>query len=160
MSDRTNGVTRRHRCQLRKGTHTHTDGNSRSPAAFLGADLRHVWQRLEEHGISCRRYTSRTIFCTLPLLVDRTYTLLDMFWAKGSAPAVRLRLAILLARRCNKIYVTICAARLSVAACLPHEVLKHGWLIAQQDPIASRGAAWARLSSAVTHPLGRAILLW
>ena len=43
----------------------------------VGAMSKHSLQRLEEHGISRRKYSSRTIFCTLPLLVDRTYTLLE-----------------------------------------------------------------------------------
>lgn len=44
--------------------------------------------------MSLRRYTSLTIFWTLPLLVERTYTLLEMLAAKGFASAVLLRLAI------------------------------------------------------------------
>lgn len=52
--------------------------------------------------MSWRRYTSRTIFWTLPLLVDLTYTLLEMLCVNGSAPAVRLRLAILI--KCSQGY--------------------------------------------------------
>ena len=64
------------------------------PLASLGAIWRHFLQILDEQGMSWRRYTSRTIFCTLPFLVDRTKILLEMLLAKGSASADRLRLVM------------------------------------------------------------------
>src|SRR5690554_5887005 len=54
------------------------------PAASLGAIWPHFLHSLDEHGISWRRYTSRTIFWTLPFLVDRTKILLEMLLAKKS----------------------------------------------------------------------------
>jgi hypothetical protein len=50
----------------------------------------------DEQGMSCRRYSSRTIFWTLPLLVDRTKILLEIFDAYGSDARDLLRLVILL----------------------------------------------------------------
>lgn len=70
------------------------------PLASLGAMVRHLLQSLDEHGMSWRRYTSRTIFWTFPFLVDRTKVLLEMLLAKGSASAERLRLVMLAADPC------------------------------------------------------------
>ena len=61
-------------CKLEEGR-----WNLRTPLASLGAVFRHDIHSFEEHGISCRKYNSRTIFWTLPLFVDRTYTLLEIF---------------------------------------------------------------------------------
>jgi hypothetical protein len=44
--------------------------------------------------MSCRRYSSRTIFWTFPLFVDLTKTLLDMFEAYGSEAKDLLRLVM------------------------------------------------------------------
>ena len=63
------------------------------PFASAGAFAEHAEQSLDEHGISRLRYSSLTIFCTFPLLVDLTNTLLEMFEANGSA-CDRLRLVI------------------------------------------------------------------
>ena len=64
-----------------------------TPFASAGAFAKHAEQSLEEHGMSCLRYSSLTIFCTFPLLVDLTNTLLEIFEAYGSA-SDRLRLVI------------------------------------------------------------------
>jgi hypothetical protein len=53
-------------------------GNLRIPLASLGALDRQLVHSFEEHGISCLRYSSRTIFWTLPLFVDLTNTLLEI----------------------------------------------------------------------------------
>ncbi len=44
--------------------------------------------------MSCLRYSSLTIFCTFPLFVDLTKTLLEMFEAYGSA-SDRFKLVII-----------------------------------------------------------------
>jgi hypothetical protein len=54
-------------------------------------------QSFEEQGISCLKYSSRTIFWTLPLFVERMKTLLDTFWACGFEEKSLRRLFILLA---------------------------------------------------------------
>lgn len=64
-----------------------------TPFASAGAFAKHAEQSLDEHGMSRLRYNSLTIFCTFPLLVDLTNTLLEMFEAYGSA-SDRLRLVI------------------------------------------------------------------
>lgn len=43
-----------------------------TPLASLGAFFRHSVHSLDEQGISCRKYNSRTIFWTFPAFVDRT----------------------------------------------------------------------------------------
>lgn len=65
------------------------------PLASCGAFFRHDEHNLEEHGISCLRYSSLVIFCTFPLFVDLTKTLLDIFEALGSAFKDLLRLVII-----------------------------------------------------------------
>ena len=40
-------------------------------------------QSFDEHGMSCLKYNSRTIFCTFPFLEDLTNTLLETFAAWG-----------------------------------------------------------------------------
>jgi hypothetical protein len=53
------------------------------------------WEHiLEEHGMSCRRYSSRTIFWTLPLFVDLTKTLLEILAPWGPLAADLFRLVI------------------------------------------------------------------
>ena len=64
-----------------------------TPFASAGAFAKHAEHSLDEHGMSSLRYSSLTIFCTLPFLVDLTNTLLEMFEAYGSA-SERLRLVI------------------------------------------------------------------
>ena len=64
-----------------------------TPFASAGAFAKHAEHSLDEHGMSCLRYSSLTIFCTFPLLVDLTNTLLEIFEAYGSA-SERLRLVI------------------------------------------------------------------
>ncbi len=64
-----------------------------TPFASAGAFAKHAEHNLDEHGISRLRYNSLTIFCTFPLLVDLTNTLLEMFEVYGSA-SDRLRLVI------------------------------------------------------------------
>jgi hypothetical protein len=73
----------------------HRSGYLRAPLASLGAVFRQLEQSLEEQGMSCRRYSSRTIFWTLPLFVDLTYTLLEIFEAYGSDANDLLRLVML-----------------------------------------------------------------
>jgi hypothetical protein len=73
------------------GLYLGREGNVRTPAASLGAVVRQVVQSFEEQGMSCRRYCSRTIFCTLPLFVERTKTLLEILEERGSEPRERLR---------------------------------------------------------------------
>lgn len=57
--------------------------NSLFPFASAGAYDAHIEQSFEEQGMSCLRYSSRTIFWTFPLFVDLTKTLLETFWACG-----------------------------------------------------------------------------
>lgn len=64
-----------------------------TPLASAGAFAKQAEHSLEEQGMSCLRYNSLTIFCTFPLLVDLTNTLLEIFEAYGSA-SDRLRLVI------------------------------------------------------------------
>ena len=64
-----------------------------TPFASAGAFAKHAEHSLDEHGISCLRYSSLTIFCTFPDLVDLTNTLLEIFEAYGSA-SDRLRLVM------------------------------------------------------------------
>ena len=64
-----------------------------TPFASAGALAKQIEHSFEEHGMSCRKYSSRTIFCTFPLLVDLTKTLLEMFELYGSA-SERLRLVM------------------------------------------------------------------
>lgn len=64
-----------------------------TPFASAGAFAKHAEQSLDEHGMSRLRYSSLTIFCTFPLLVDLTNTLLEMFEAYGSG-SERLRLVM------------------------------------------------------------------
>ena len=71
-----------------------------TPFASAGAFAKHAEHSLDEHGMSCLRYSSLTIFCTFPLLVDLTNTLLEMFEAYGSA-SERLRLVIAAVQRSN-----------------------------------------------------------
>ena len=59
-----------------------------------GADARHSEHILEEHGMSCLRYSSRTIFCTFPLFVVLTKTFEEIFEAWPAVSADRLRLVI------------------------------------------------------------------
>jgi len=59
----------------------HLEFNLRFPLASLGAVARQLLQSFDEQGMSWRKYSSRTIFWTLPLFVDRTNTLLEMFEA-------------------------------------------------------------------------------
>ena len=65
-----------------------------TPLAFAGAFLRHAEHNFDEHGISCLRYSSLTIFWTLPFLVDLTKTLLEILEAFGSACSCRFRLVM------------------------------------------------------------------
>lgn len=69
-----------------------------TPFASAGAFAEHAEHNRDEHGISCLRYSSLTIFCTFPLFVDLTKTLLEMFEAYESA-SDRLRLVIAAVQR-------------------------------------------------------------
>lgn len=71
-----------------------------TPFASAGAFAKHAEHSLDEHGMFCLRYSSLTIFCTFPLLVDLTNTLLEIFEAYGSANG-RLRLVIAAKQRSN-----------------------------------------------------------
>ena len=51
------------------------------PFAFAGAFDKQAVHNLDEHGMSCLRYNSLTIFCTLPFFVDLTKTLLEILEA-------------------------------------------------------------------------------
>ena len=64
-----------------------------TPFASAGALAKHAEHSLEEHGMSCLKYSSLTIFCTFPLFVDLTKTLLEIFEAYESA-SDRLRLVM------------------------------------------------------------------
>lgn len=81
-----------------------------TPFASAGASARHAEHSLDEHGMSCLRYSSLTIFCTLPFLVDLTNTLLEMFEAYGSA-SDRLRLVITANRLSDQIIFRNCSAK-------------------------------------------------
>ena len=63
--------------------------------ASAGALDRQTEHSLDEHGISCLKYNSLTIFWTLPFFVDLTRTLLDIFAAWGSVARVLLRLVMI-----------------------------------------------------------------
>lgn len=69
--------------------------NSLLPLASAGAYAGQIEHNWEEHGISCLRYNSRTIFWTLPLFVDLMKTLLDTFCACGLEEKSLRRLFIL-----------------------------------------------------------------
>lgn len=72
------------------------------PLASTGAIDGHIEHRFDEHGISCLRYSSRTIFCTFPLFVDLTKILLVTFSAWGLADK-SLRKLFILAERCGPV---------------------------------------------------------
>lgn len=76
------------------------EGDIPTPFASAGAFAKHPEHSLDEHGMSRLRYSSLTIFCTFPLLVDLTNTLLEMLEAYGSAND-RLRLVIVAFRFFN-----------------------------------------------------------
>ena len=65
------------------------------PFASAGAVAKHAEHNLDEQGISCLRYSSLTIFWTLPLFVDLTKTLLKILEAWGSDARDLFRLVIL-----------------------------------------------------------------
>jgi len=73
-----------------------TYDNPHFPLASRGAFFRQIVQSLEEQGISCRRYNSRTIFWTFPLFVDLTNTLFEICDAYGSDARDLFRLVILM----------------------------------------------------------------
>lgn len=64
------------------------------PFAFAGALDGHVEHIFDEHGISCLKYNSRTIFWTFPLLVDLIKTLLEILVPWGSPCDVLFQLVI------------------------------------------------------------------
>lgn len=69
-----------------------------TPLAFAGALAKQVEQIFDEHGISCLRYSSLTIFWTLPFFIDRTKILLATFEARGSRSFCLFKLVISTAR--------------------------------------------------------------
>lgn len=98
FSDRTNGATFVFSISvsnIKEGVHYAFD--LPTPFASAGALAKHTEHSLDEHGMSRLRYNSLTIFCTFPLLVDLTNTLLEMLEAYGSA-SDRLRLVIAASR--------------------------------------------------------------
>ena len=62
------------------------------PLAFAGAFAKHAKHSFDEHGISCRKYNSVTIFWTFPFFVDLTKTLLEMLdaWRSLFIPLFKL----------------------------------------------------------------------
>ena len=69
------------------------------PLASTGAVDGHIGHSFDEQGMSCRRYSSRTIFCTFPLFVDLTKILLVTFSACGFADK-SLRKLFILDKKC------------------------------------------------------------
>ena len=93
FSDRTNGETLSMSVSMLIYQSVHYAFHLPTPFASAGAFAKHAEHSLDEHGISCLRYSSLTIFCTFPDLVDLTNTLLEIFEAYGSA-SDRLRLVM------------------------------------------------------------------